>query len=246
MIINYLLILGIGHLLGDFYFQNETIANYKDETYKGVILHSLEYYVAFLVVMLPVFTFDMILGATYAAAAHFVIDTIKYLILGRGKIRKNKKVFVIDQCAHIVTIFTLAYIMDSFGFSIEPIGIVTNILNAYRCEGQILTRWILAIMLIHIPVNVLIQISIEDYKPKRDEGVIKADNKAGRRIGSVERLIMLVLLSRAQYAAIGFVLTAKSIARYDKIAKDEQFAEYYLLGTLISTLCVIICSILIL
>ena len=46
-----------------------------------------------------------------------------------------------------------------------------------------------------------------------------------------------------QYSAIGFVLTAKSVARYDKIAKDEKFAEYYLLGTLTSTLCVIVCGI---
>ncbi len=238
--------LGIGHLLGDFYFQNERIASYKEETYKGVLLHSLEYYVVFLVVMLPVFSFDMILGVTYAAAAHFVIDTIKCLIPDRRKFRRNKEVFVIDQCAHIVSILALAYIMYVFDFSIEPLGIIVDILSACECEGEILARWILAVLLIHIPVNLLIQISLEDYKPKGDKGVIKSDNKAGRRIGSVERLIMLVFLSRAQYAAIGFVLTAKSIARYDKITKDEQFAEYYLLGTLISTLCVVICSILIL
>ncbi|MCM1258048.1 MAG: hypothetical protein NC307_09370 [Roseburia sp.] len=44
-------------------------------------------------------------------------------------------------------------------------------------------------------------------------------------IGTVERLIMLILLSVDHYAAMGFVLTAKSIARYDKIAKDVKFAE---------------------
>lgn len=41
-----------------------------------------------------------------------------------------------------------------------------------------------------------------------------------------------------QYAAIGFVLAAKSVARYDRISKDQVFAEYYLLGTLLSTLLV--------
>lgn len=44
MINKYLLILGIGHLLGDFYLQNEKIAAYKKEKYKGVVLHSAEYY----------------------------------------------------------------------------------------------------------------------------------------------------------------------------------------------------------
>ena len=40
-----------------------------------------------------------------------------------------------------------------------------------------------------------------------------------------------------QYSAVGLVLTAKSIARYDRISKDQSFAEYYLLGTLLSTIC---------
>lgn len=48
MIIKYLLVLGIGHLLGDFYFQNEEIAKYKDEKFKGVVYHSIEYYFVFL------------------------------------------------------------------------------------------------------------------------------------------------------------------------------------------------------
>lgn len=104
----------------------------------------------------------------------------------------------------------------------------------------------MAILFLHIPSNIFIQNFLEDYKPGRsNEGIIEVDNKAGRRIGTVERLIMLVFLSQDQYAAMGFVLTAKSIARYDKITKDEKFAEYYLLGTLISMLCVIVCGILI-
>jgi hypothetical protein len=61
-------------------------------------------------------------------------------------------------------------------------------------------------------------------------------NKAGAFIGSLERLIILLLISLGQYSAIGLVLTAKSVARYNKIADDKQFAEYYLLGTLLSAL----------
>lgn len=39
-----------------------------------------------------------------------------------------------------------------------------------------------------------------------------------------------------QYAAIGLVFTAKSIARYDEITKNPSFAEYYLVGTLLSVI----------
>ncbi|MCP1101802.1 hypothetical protein M2454_001335 [Aequitasia blattaphilus] len=53
---------------------------------------------------------------------------------------------------------------------------------------------------------------------------------------------MVILISAGQYAAIGLVLTAKSIAWYDKITKDPEFSEYYLLGTLLSTLAAIVVS----
>lgn len=52
--------------------------------------------------------------------------------------------------------------------------------------------------------------------------------------------------SGGQLKRMGLVLTAKSIARYDKISKDQTFAEYYLLGTLLSTASVVLCKILIL
>ena len=79
------------------------------------------------------------------------------------------------------------------------------------------------------------------YKPENKEEDTKKDNNAGRFIGTIERIIMLIFLSIGQYSAIGLVLTAKSIARYDRISKEKDFAEYYLLGTLISTVTAIIC-----
>ena len=62
-------------------------------------------------------------------------------------------------------------------------------------------------------------------------------------IGTIERLIMVLFIALEQYAALGLVLTAKSIARYDKIAKEPKFAEYYLLGTLLSTMVVVLCRV---
>lgn len=70
----------------------------------------------------------------------------------------------------------------------------------------------------------------------------KEVNNTGRFIGTLERIIMLIFLSIGQYSAIGLVLTAKSIARYDRISKEKNFAEYYLLGTLISTVVAIVVS----
>ena len=77
------------------------------------------------------------------------------------------------------------------------------------------------------------------YKEEKN----KKDNTAVRFIGTIERII--IFISIGQYSAIGLVLTAKSIARYDRISKEKDFAEYYLLGTLISTVSVIVTAFLI-
>lgn len=188
----------------------------------------------------------MVLAATYAAIAHFAIDTIKYFIVLKKKVKKNGNIFVFDQCVHIVSIFALAYMMNCWHFTMGQVKCVSDILSAFHCDAETIGKWILALLAIHMPANIFIQKFLSEYKPKKEEDIIKMDNKAGRRIGTLERLIMLIFLAKDQFTALGFVLTAKSIARYDKITRDEKFAEYYLLGTLISTLYVIICRVLIL
>lgn len=234
--------MGIGHLWGDFYLQNK---KQESDKYKKILRQCLIYGVAVILTTLPVFSADMIKAAVCMSFAHCIIATAKYIILKKKKIRKEYFVFITDQGIHIISICVIAYMMCVWQFSIGNIEIVHSIVSALGWEIEILARWLFAVLFIHRPVNVFIQYFLEEDKPKREESIIKADNKAGRRIGTVERLIMLIFLSMNQYTAIGFVLTAKSIARYDKITKDEKFAEYYLLGTLLSTLSVVICRLLI-
>lgn len=57
---------------------------------------------------------------------------------------------------------------------------------------------------------------------------------AGKWIGIMERLIVVALVLLNATGAIGFVLTAKSIARYTQIAEKQVTAESYLIGTLLS------------
>ena len=58
---------------------------------------------------------------------------------------------------------------------------------------------------------------------------------AGRKIGILERWMILGLVWAGQWGAVGLVLTAKSIARFKKM--DQQaFAEVYLVGTMTSVL----------
>ena len=247
MLYNYLLLLMIGHILGDFYFQTEKIAEKKDNKYTGVLLHSVEYLLAMLIPMIPVVSWDMLLAAIYSSIIHFVIDTVKYLLLKTKKVSKNGKTFIIDQGLHILSIFILSYIMYCWNFNISHFSIVFDIFNVFEINKMLLARWLLCVLILHIPTNILIQNLLGGYKPKAPNGdIIVIDNRVGRKIGSIERLIMLMFIAMDQYAAMGLVLIAKSIARYDKITKDEKFAEYYLLGTLLSTASVVLCKVLLL
>ncbi len=58
---------------------------------------------------------------------------------------------------------------------------------------------------------------------------------AGRLIGILERIIMLLLVAGGSVGSIGFVLAAKAFARFRDL-DERAFAEYVLVGTLLSTL----------
>jgi hypothetical protein len=57
--------------------------------------------------------------------------------------------------------------------------------------------------------------------------------RVGATIGVLERLLILTLILVGAEAAIGFVIAAKTLARFRQL-DDRDFAEYYLLGTLAS------------
>ncbi len=55
----------------------------------------------------------------------------------------------------------------------------------------------------------------------------------GRIIGLLERIMLFALISLGQFSAIGFVVGAKALARFQSL-EDRDFAEYFLVGTLTS------------
>ena len=89
------------------------------------------------------------------------------------------------------------------------------------------------------PASISIKIILSKYGTFTDDEKEGFPN-TGALIGQLERFIILLMLTQGQYAAIGFILTAKSVARYKKIVDEAKFSEYYLLGTFLSTFIVIV------
>ncbi len=68
-----------------------------------------------------------------------------------------------------------------------------------------------------------------------DQTVSDQEYNTGRIIGMLERIFIFIFTIAGQFAAVGFILTAKGVVRYQDF-KDRTFAEYVLIGTLLSTL----------
>ena len=84
---------------------------------------------------------------------------------------------------------------------------------------------------------VFIRIALDQIFPP---GYILADSgdnakqvAAGKYIGILERFLILTLSVTGNISAIGMVIAAKSIARFGEFS-NKHFAEYYLVGTLLS------------
>lgn len=239
----YLYVFLISHVLGDFYFQNEIMALNKENKYSWVVLHSLEYTFVSICVSLLFLSVNVIYFVFISSSIHFLIDSIKYVYGKNARKIKEINLLIIDQLFHVISIVFALYLITSLGVNLIYSKLFIKIVNIFSFEKELLIRWFLAILLLLKPTNILIKSLLNEYKPKEE---IDSDYKAGRIIGILERLILLMFIALEQYAALGLVLTAKSIARYDKISKQEWFAEYYLMGTLLSTASVVACKLLLL
>lgn len=244
----YFILLLLAHVIGDFYFQTTNMSMRKDSRMKWVLLHSLLYWLSILFVLCSIMSLNILLIGTAAAASHALIDGFKYLfvkkIRSRGEITagRERNIFFADQLLHIICLIFIAYFAVIRNIPFRFSAPILGFFDIIKIDAFAFTYWAAALLIIHKPANIFISRILTVYRPDNKDDTNKKDNNAGRFIGTIERIIILIFLSIGQYAAIGLVLTAKSIARYDKISKEKDFAEYYLIGTLISTLVVIVVS----
>ncbi len=244
----YFILLLLGHVLGDFYIQTEKMAERKEKSIKWLLLHCLLYWGVLLLIGLPLLSFRIVLGATLAAGFHCLIDIIKHIYMLYKKPGASilpafhRNVFILDQLSHAFCLIGIAYWFATNHVALYEAEFIKDFFRTIGVSEIFILKWLLALLLIHKPANIAISKLLLIYKPEDNNEDKMQDRNAGRLIGTVERIIMLIFLSIGQYSAIGLVLTAKSIARYDKISKEKNFAEYYLLGTLTSTVMVIVVS----
>lgn len=223
------------HLIGDFFLQTDTCSKKKEEEFLYVLLHGLLYTIPFL--LASIFMKDpevWLIQVGILCFAHFVVDYIKYSAL-KGRRTIGPLPYLVDQSIHLVVLIVMTFVTIERWSSIYAADWVYDVFLILDIDGIHALAWICILFTIWNPTNITIKQMLAKYKPSEEDN---SKTKAGAMIGTLERVIMMLLLGMGQYAAIALVLTAKSIARYDML-KDRVFAEYYLLGTLLSTLFVL-------
>jgi len=208
----------MAHLLGDFVFQTDKINEMKQKLW-GQLLHS---FLIILITAVLIPTYQGLFLAWIMGSTHFIIDFIKIQI----KRNDSLVLFIVDQLFHLFVIiflvFTLGMRFELFWFYQSRTGMLTLQLMVI---GLILntgvSNWIIVKFFQgHYPIEFLGQ-GLEN---------------AGKYIGYLERIIIMIMVLTANITGIGFLVTAKSILRIGRLTDNEhkREAEYIILGTFLS------------
>jgi len=229
---SFFLVLIIAHVLGDFYFQSNKLAEKKQKDYRFVLLHSLLYFAALCICIIPFWSISLFVTILVLAVAHLITDSCKFTWCKRHE--HSYIAYFVDQVIHVVCIAAASAHLTYNDYMLSMLPTLEDSLTMVIGDPEKTFFWVGLTLLILKPANVTIKQLTDRFKPTDDNESSKEN--AGALIGSLERLIAILFISIGQYAAIGLILTAKSVARYNKISESKQFAEYYLLGTLASLL----------
>jgi len=235
------LIIGIAHLLGDFYFQTSKMVNTRNKNIKIMLLHIFVYTGIFvLVVRLTKMTLKeaiIILGGIFIT--HLLIDKVVDFYLKKIECEKLYRI-VLDQAMHLSILVLFFHRTD---IRYENMG---HYRNVYLL--------VLILLLILKPSAILVDKVLMIVNKEEKDKAFEID--AGTMIGMLERIIIVALCIFGGMSGIGFILTAKTMVRYGEFEKEEKVSDIkvsntkvantkatsikltrtkYLLGTLAST-----------
>lgn len=214
----------LGHILGDFYFQNEVMAKRKETNLHVLLVHFMLYAVGYFIVLLiksivmPIQLVDVAL-IIVLIFFHAITDFLKFYYGNNVKMQYR---FYLDQILHLLSmLFVYSFFLKKGYVPLSDVRI------------QVLTL----VLLVLKPLNILVNQMIQRFNPGDDISTIEG---AGAYIGMTERFLFIIFLLMNQFAGIAVVLSIKSFARYKKVAEQPAFAEYFAIGTFTSLLLTLI------
>ncbi|ALM07340.1 hypothetical protein SB49_05660 [Sediminicola sp. YIK13] len=210
----------LAHLIGDFMLQPTKWVIHKEANKvksKYLYLHTL---VHFLLIVLLLWDIGYWKLALVISVSHFVIDLLK--LYASNWIKKKSVLFFTDQAFHLIVLYICAYNSNL----VEHTVVLLRHIN-----------WALitAVVFVTYPAAVVMGKLLEGFSDQ-----IQIDHKslpnAGKYIGIIERLFVLLFIIIGRWEVIGLLITAKSVFRFNdlKESNNRKLTEYILIGTLLS------------
>jgi hypothetical protein len=232
-----LLIFWLGHLVADFLLQSNSLISRKVKgRASGYLHHGLLHYIAIAAVMAVVAPSNLLHLRFHAVllaltAVHLLIDWCKLCLTKSGRVPDGIVPFLVDQALHVITIVIAVMV-----YAHAPMQVMWNAARAL----QPYSTKALAVVVVYVAtvfsggyvLRYMMKPLVRDLPRVGDETSEHLQN-AGMYIGWLERTLILTAVIMRSPATIGLVLTAKSIVRYQEM-KSGRFAEYFLIGTLLS------------
>lgn len=206
------------HVIADFYLQSNNFCAVKNE--HGA--HCWQMYVHILVVFLVSYIFSSSFSFWWAALviaiSHWILDCLK------SKYYTRPWSFFIDQILHISVIVSMVGVYYHI-----------NTRQAHACLNVHHLLYVFGLLVVLKPINIAMREFMSSAKIMVPS-VLGTDTielpNAGKWIGVIERLLSYIFVLMGEFEAIGFLIAAKSILRFND--KDVAKSEYVLVGTLLS------------
>ncbi len=210
----------LAHLIGDFILQPTKWVIHKEANKVGSKYLYLHGVVHFLTTIIVLWDYKMWKIALIITTFHLIIDVAKLYIT---PLLKNKNIpFFIDQLLHVLVLYSCAY----YGNLQETTVAVFN-----KLDWPLVT----AIIFVSFPASIIMGKLLEAMSNQ-----IPTDHKslpnAGKYIGILERLFVLIFIVLGRWETIGLLIAAKSVFRFNdlKESNNRKLTEYILIGTLVS------------
>ncbi|ACR80364.1 MULTISPECIES: DUF3307 domain-containing protein [Kosmotoga] len=238
----------LGHVMADFIFQSDNIADEKRRMcVKALFVHWLAVFVTLFILLLA-YDFKVVFWyALWLSIIHITLDLFKALFEKVGSPARELFLFFIDQIMHLVVI---VFFLPIFTFELnETFSKTMSSISKYAGIelSQLPVEKILLVAIIYIYVlfgGAVLMRKLINFIYRKEDGSLERiagsssvlkNVKTGKVIGIFERAIVLTFYITGNVASIAFVIAAKSLARFKNFA-EKDFAEYYLIGTLASVL----------
>ncbi len=252
----------LAHLLSDFIFQSEEMANQKQNNYSVLAKHCIKGFGISLFLTIPYISLWLIGIEFIIYFFHFWID------LGKIKLAKFKinfltevKLFLFDQFLHFTVLIAAYPLLKITEISLRDWAVYINdevllkLFPLFKTLSMSESDWYIFILVIcgyifiWTPTSLIVEKMLDKLKDSLTREqigfIISGDfNKEqqlnpGELIGKLERAILMTLVLSGNFTAIPIVLAAKSVARFSNF-ENKDFANYYIIGTFISLLIAVI------